>query len=77
MNVVIAAVLALLCAPASARAQPTGELSGSIYDQTGAPLPGVRVTIRGVTDRDSANQRRRRLRVSQTFRKATTRSPQN
>ena len=53
MNVVIAAVLALLCAPASARAQPTGELSGSIYDQTGAPLPGVRLTIRGVTDREA------------------------
>ena len=49
----IAAVLALLCAPASAAAQPTGELSGSIYDQTGAPLPGVRMTIRGVTDREA------------------------
>jgi len=51
MNVVIVAVLALLCTPASAPAQPTGELAGSIYDQTGAPLPGVRVAIRGVTDR--------------------------
>ena len=26
-------------------------LSGSIYDQTGAPLPGVAITIRGVTER--------------------------
>ena len=51
MNVVIAAVLALLCAPASAPAQPAGELAGSIYDQTGAPLPGVRLTIRGVAGR--------------------------
>ena len=25
----------------------------SIYDQTGAPLPGVRMTIRGVTDREA------------------------
>ena len=53
MNLAIAAVLALLCAPAFARALPTGELSGSIHDQTGAPLLGVRVTIRGVTDREA------------------------
>jgi len=50
MHLVIAAVLALVCAPASAQAQSTGELSGSIYDQTGAPLSGVRVVIRGLTD---------------------------
>ena len=50
---VIAAILALLCAPASARAQTAGELAGSIYDQTGAPLPGVRITIRGATDREA------------------------
>jgi iron complex outermembrane receptor protein len=53
MNLVIAAVLALLCAPASASGQSTGELSGSIHDQTGAPLSGVRVVIRGVTDRQA------------------------
>jgi iron complex outermembrane recepter protein len=53
MNVVIAAVLALLCAPASAPAQPTGELAVSIYDQTGAPLPGVHITMQGVTDREA------------------------
>jgi len=47
----IAAVLALLCVPASALAQATGELLGSIHNQTGAPLPGVRITIRGVADR--------------------------
>ena len=51
MNVVLAVVLALLCAPASAPAQPTAELAGSIFDQTGAPLPGVHVAIRGVADR--------------------------
>ena len=45
------AVLALLCAPAAAAAQSTGEVAGSISDQTGAPLPGVRMTIRGVADR--------------------------
>ena len=44
-------MLVLLCGPRSAGAQPAGEASGSISDQTGAPLPGVRVTIRGVVDR--------------------------
>ena len=51
MLVVIAAALALLCAPAYASAQPAGEIFGSIHDQTGAPLPGVRVAIQGGTDR--------------------------
>ena len=51
MQVVIAVVLALLCAPVSAPAQPTGTLSGSVYDQTGAPLSGVRVAIQGVAER--------------------------
>ena len=51
MNVVTAVVVALFCTAVSARAQTTGELAGSISDQTGAPLPGVRVAIRGVTDR--------------------------
>jgi iron complex outermembrane receptor protein len=51
MSLVIAAAVALLCIPVSAHAHPTGELSGSIADQTGAPLPGVRMTIRGATDR--------------------------
>ena len=49
----IAAVLAVLCAPAAASAQSTGEVAGSISDQTGAPLPGVRMTIRGVADREA------------------------
>ena len=53
MNVIIAAVLALLCAPASAPAQSTGELVGSIFDQTGATLPGVHITMRGVTEREA------------------------
>ena len=52
MHVVIAAVLALFGAPASAPAQSTGELSGSIYDQTGAPLRSACVTIRGATERE-------------------------
>ena len=47
----IVAVVALLCVPASAAAQPTGELAVAIDDQTGAPLPGVRLTIQGMTDR--------------------------
>jgi iron complex outermembrane receptor protein len=45
----IVAVLTLLHAPGLARAQPTGEISGSIYDQTGASLPGVELTVRGAT----------------------------
>jgi iron complex outermembrane receptor protein len=50
-DLLIAAFLALLGAAASAGAQPTGGILGSIHDQTGAPLPGVRLTIRGVVDR--------------------------
>jgi iron complex outermembrane receptor protein len=50
-NLLIATITALLCQPASARAQPAAEVSGSISDQTGAPLAGVRVTIRGPADR--------------------------
>ena len=44
-------MLALFCAAASAGAQQTGRVSGSVYDQTGAPLPGVRLTIRALADR--------------------------
>ena len=51
MNLLIVPLLFLLCLPTPARAQRTGEVSGSVYDQTGAPLAGVRLTIRGVTDR--------------------------
>jgi iron complex outermembrane recepter protein len=49
----MAAVMTLLFLPAPAGAQPAAELSGSISDQTGAPLAGVRVTIRGVADRSA------------------------
>src|SRR6185436_13704547 len=52
MKLLIAAVGVLLCTTATARAQQTGEVSGSIHDQTGAPLPVARVTVRGVIDRD-------------------------
>ena len=47
------ALLVLFCAPLSAHAQAIGEISGSIHDQTGAALPGVRLTIRGVTSREA------------------------
>jgi iron complex outermembrane receptor protein len=50
MKLWLAVVLALVSASAGARAQRTGGLSGSVHDQTGAALAGVRVTIRGVTD---------------------------
>jgi iron complex outermembrane receptor protein len=43
--------LALLWATVSAEAQRQGQVRGTISDQTGAPLPGVRVTIRAVPDR--------------------------
>src|SRR4051794_7967304 len=45
------AVLVALTWPALAGAQPTAALSGLVADQTGAPLAGVRVTIRGAVDR--------------------------
>jgi len=38
-------------APCAVAAQATGQLAGTISDQTGAPLPGVRITVRGVIDR--------------------------
>jgi len=49
VQVSIAIVLILLWMQASARAQPAGEVSGSVYDQTGALLPGVELTIRGAS----------------------------
>ena len=52
MTLTIAVVLALLCTTATADAQQTGEVSGSVYDQTGALLPNARVTIRGVINRE-------------------------
>ncbi len=51
MSLAIVVGLALLCVPASAQTPPKGEVAGTISDQTGAALPGVRMTIRGVTDR--------------------------
>ena len=56
----IAIALTLLCAPAHLRAvrsapvaqpQIAAHVSGTISDQTGAPLPGVRITLHGLTDR--------------------------
>ncbi len=57
MNLLIASLLFLLCLPTPALAQGTGEVSGSVYDQTGAPLASVRLTIRGVTDRHAESSR--------------------
>jgi iron complex outermembrane receptor protein len=50
MRPLIAVLLALMW-PAFASAQPTGAVFGSIADQTGAPLAGVRVTVRGAVER--------------------------
>src|SRR4051812_29932496 len=49
---IFALLLAALCAPLPARAQTPGELSGSVYDQTGAVLADVRVRVQGSTPRD-------------------------
>jgi iron complex outermembrane receptor protein len=48
----IATVLALLCAPAPVPGQPTGVISGFVYDQAGAAVAGARVTIRGASQCD-------------------------
>jgi iron complex outermembrane receptor protein len=50
MRLLIAVVL-LTWSAAVAGAQTMGAVSGSIADQTGAPLAGVRITIRGAVDR--------------------------
>ena len=46
-----AAVLMLIWAAGASGAQPMAAVVGSVIDQTGAPLAGVYVTIRGVTVR--------------------------
>jgi len=51
MTFLLHAMLALLCLATPVSAQSAGSLSGSIADQTGAPLIGVRVTMRGPADR--------------------------
>ena len=52
MNALAGAVAAVLCVPSFAHAQPRGQVSVSVYDQTGAAVPGVHLAIRGVVDRD-------------------------
>ena len=47
----LATLLVLVFMAGSAAAQTTGAVSGSISDQTGAPLSGVRITIRGAVNR--------------------------
>ena len=51
MKLLLASALLLFCVDGSAAAQSVAGVSGSVVDQTGAPLPGVRVTIRGVAIR--------------------------
>ena len=63
-------------APSPASAQPTGGLSGLIYDQTGAPLPGVRITIEGSPTAAPKPAPRASLRF-RTCRKAPTTCPWN
>jgi len=53
MHLLIVALLGLLGLPLIARTPPAGYASVSIYDQTGAPLPGAHVTLRGVTERQA------------------------
>ena len=54
MKSLVAAALMLVCADATSAAQPAAEVTGSVFDQTGAPLPGVHVTILGGADRTAA-----------------------
>ena len=51
MKLLLAAALMLLWVVGSSAAQPLTGVVGSVVDQTGAALPGVRVTIRGVAVR--------------------------
>src|SRR3954451_844433 len=51
MRFSVAVCLLLWCVALSAGAPPTGNVSGSVADQTGAPLAGVRVAIRGAASR--------------------------
>jgi iron complex outermembrane receptor protein len=46
-------LLTLVGLTAPAHAQQAGQISGSVRDQTGAPLPDVTVDVRGVTTRES------------------------
>jgi hypothetical protein len=45
-------VFAVLCAPTASLAQTTGDVSGTVYDQTGASLPGFFVSVRGPRTRN-------------------------
>jgi iron complex outermembrane receptor protein len=54
-GLLVAAALALLGVTAAAHPQPAGVVSGTIYDQTGAPLPGVHLTIGAVTAQDATS----------------------
>jgi iron complex outermembrane recepter protein len=47
----LSVALMLFCMATAAVAQSIGDVAGSIVDQTGAPLIGVRLTIRGAADR--------------------------
>jgi iron complex outermembrane receptor protein len=49
--------------PTAARGQTPGQLNCTIYDQTGSPLPGVAVTIRGPQTRDAQTDTEGRLEV--------------
>jgi len=53
MNLSIAVLLGLLSVGIPPSAQPSAQVVVSLYDQTGAPLPGARLTIRGVTKREA------------------------
>jgi hypothetical protein len=79
MYLLIAGLLALICVPASARAQPAGEISGSVYDQTGASLPGARLTLRGVagTKRNLPPPATSRFETFRTSREPSARRPRH
>ena len=47
VQLAIVAMLLSLAAAATAAAQTTGSVEGTVVDQTGTPLPGVLVTVAG------------------------------
>ena len=47
--VVRVALAALILAPAVVRAQVTGSIIGTVYDQNGMPLAGVKISARSPT----------------------------
>lgn len=53
MTWILAAALLIVASAGSATAQPGGQLNGTVYDQTGAAMPTVTISLRGPVSRKS------------------------